>query len=87
MFRSNSGAFLSVSFGASGFTITVDQDVKSIAPGDVFLVTAEGTNPREGVVQRDAVPPDQVINVRMFDDLGAQRAHDFALHWYTVAQG
>jgi len=88
VFTSNSGAFLSISFdGGTGFTITVDPAVKAIAPADVFQVTSEGTALREGVVQRDAVPPDQVINVRIFDDLGAVRAHDFILHWYTVAQG
>lgn len=87
MFASNSGPFLSVAFGASGFTLAVDPAVKAIAPGDTFIVTAEGIAMREGVVERTAVPPDQIINVRIFDDLGALRAQDFALHWYTIAQG
>lgn len=87
-FRSNSGPFLSVSFGASGFTITVDPAVMAIALADVFQVTTEGSNNfATGVVERTAAPPDQVINVRIFDSGGNVRPADFILHWYSVAQG
>ncbi|KKN11801.1 hypothetical protein LCGC14_1022850 [marine sediment metagenome] len=83
-FISNSGAFETVTAAVSVVQLQPPAAGRQIRPGDVFIVTPEGTAFGQCVVNRAFVA---FIQVRNFDALGAVQLQDFSVDWYTVDRG
>lgn len=83
-FNANSGAFETVRANNSEVALTPPAAGRQVQPGDVFIVTPEGTVFGQCVVLRAFA---NFITIRNFDAAGAEQEEDFSVAWYSVVRG